>query len=246
MERKILVLLVGLLAVTASTTADYTITPMVDGMSSADVEPGESVTVSLWVSSDANPADACTSAIFTVSFTQPGLQCDSYAWAAPFTTAGQDDWTTPAIAGLPEVIVATTWIDPMDDPGADDVYFENFVTGEDTSFGEGVMLSFDVTVPPDYPDGQVLVSVVPDTFDSGLGSIATTGQTLTLNVASAAALPGDVDGDGFVGQSDLDIVLDNWGQSVPPAQQGADLDDSGFIGQGDLDIVLDHWGQSGS
>jgi len=244
MERKALALLAGVLVLAGSVVADYTVAPLVGGLSSADAQPGQSVIVDLSVSSDASPPDACTSAIFTVSFSQPGLQYDAYAWAAPFTNAGQDDWASPASAALPESVSATTWIDPMSDPGSDDIYFENFVTGQDTSFSEGILLSLDITIPGDFPDGQVLISVVPDTFDSGMGSIGAAGQTLTLNVSSEAELPGDADGSGFVGQGDLDIILDNWGQSVPPAQEIADLDDSGFIGQGDLDIVLDHWGQS--
>ena len=54
--------------------------------------------------------------------------------------------------------------------------------------------------------------------------------------------PGDLDGDGVVGQSDLDLVLGNWGQTVPPADERADPDGSGFVGQSDLDTVLGDWG----
>jgi len=55
-------------------------------------------------------------------------------------------------------------------------------------------------------------------------------------------IPGDLDGNGWVGQSDLDLVLDNWGTS-PPSDERADPSGDGLVGQADLDIVLDNWGQ---
>ena len=56
------------------------------------------------------------------------------------------------------------------------------------------------------------------------------------------ALLGDLDGDGFVGQDDLDIVLGAWGTS-PPGDPRADPSGDGFVGQDDLDAVLGDWGQ---
>ncbi len=53
---------------------------------------------------------------------------------------------------------------------------------------------------------------------------------------------GDLDGDGFVGKTDLDIVLGEWGND-PPMDLRADADGDGFVGQGDLDFVLSSWGQ---
>ncbi len=58
---------------------------------------------------------------------------------------------------------------------------------------------------------------------------------------SAPALPGDLDGDGFVGLSDLDLVLNNWNLNVPPGDAAADPTGDGFVGLDDLDIVLNHW-----
>ena len=52
---------------------------------------------------------------------------------------------------------------------------------------------------------------------------------------------GDLNGDGFVGQSDLGIVLDWWGKNVAPGVQ-PDPSGDGFVGQADLDIVLQDWG----
>ena len=54
-------------------------------------------------------------------------------------------------------------------------------------------------------------------------------------------IPGDLNGDGFVGLSDLDIVLANWNQTVPPGNPLADPSGDHYVGLDDLDIVLEHW-----
>jgi hypothetical protein len=57
---------------------------------------------------------------------------------------------------------------------------------------------------------------------------------------------GDRNEDFFVGQTDLDIVLDQWGNSGGEiTDPRADANDDDFVGQTDLDIVLDDWGQTG-
>ena len=66
--------------------------------------------------------------------------------------------------------------------------------------------------------------------------------TEPLEIPIIPDCPGDLDGDEVVGQSDLDLVLGNWGQTVPPADERADPDGSGFVGQSDLDTVLGNWG----
>ena len=86
----------------------------------------------------------------------------------------------------------------------------------------------------------------PDSFTyrahdgSQYGNIA----TVTVSVLAAPAeLTGDLDGSGHVGQGDLDILLDKWGQLVAP-DDPADPTGDGHVGQPDLDIVLDNWGTS--
>ncbi len=71
-----------------------------------------------------------------------------------------------------------------------------------------------------------------------------TSQILTLQLlGEVTGLEGDLDGDGFVGLDDLDIVLGNWNQSVPPAAGNADPSGDGFVGLDDLDIVLNNWNE---
>ena len=54
-------------------------------------------------------------------------------------------------------------------------------------------------------------------------------------------LPGDVNGDRFVGGDDLAIILTYWGQSGVTRGQG-DLTGDGFIGGDDYTEVLTYWG----
>ena len=54
--------------------------------------------------------------------------------------------------------------------------------------------------------------------------------------------PGDLDGDGHVGVSDLLILLGNWGPCPPKGDCLADLDGDGSVGVKDLLMLLGNWG----
>ena len=71
---------------------------------------------------------------------------------------------------------------------------------------------------------------------------ATTFDQLVLLTPLATAIDGDLDGDGFVGINDLNMVLGNWNQNVPPGDlsQGDPTND-GFVGIDDLNTVLGNW-----
>ena len=62
-------------------------------------------------------------------------------------------------------------------------------------------------------------------------------------VPEPAPLLGDLNGDGWVGQFDLDIVLSEWGNSAPLTDPRADPSGDGFVGQFDLDYILADWGE---
>ncbi|GAB4188281.1 MAG: hypothetical protein Kow00105_02930 [Phycisphaeraceae bacterium] len=69
------------------------------------------------------------------------------------------------------------------------------------------------------------------------------GVTYTANsVLINAGLLGDLDGDGFVGISDLNIILGNWNGNVDAGVwlQG-DPSGDGFVGIEDLNVVLGNW-----
>ena len=61
-------------------------------------------------------------------------------------------------------------------------------------------------------------------------------------IGEVPPLLGDLNGDGFVGNDDLDTVLVDWGHS-PPILPNSDPSGDGSVGQDDLDIVLTDWGR---
>jgi fibronectin-binding autotransporter adhesin len=86
-------------------------------------------------------------------------------------------------------------------------------------------------------------------FDSVLGTDIGGGlafdvlyglNDVTLEVISTA-LVGDLNADGFVGIADLNIVLGNWNQTIPPGDPLADPSGDNFVGIADLNVVLGNW-----
>jgi hypothetical protein len=58
-------------------------------------------------------------------------------------------------------------------------------------------------------------------------------------------LTGDFDNSGAVGQIDLNLVLQNWGDTSPPVPAGwINEQPTGLIGQTHLNTVLQNWGNS--
>jgi len=86
---------------------------------------------------------------------------------------------------------------------------------------------------------------VAQVFSPGGNSTAITASdgTFTINGVTygGTALVGDLNGDGFVGIDDLNIVLGNWNLNVPPANPLADPSGDGFVGIDDLNQVLGNW-----
>ena len=72
-------------------------------------------------------------------------------------------------------------------------------------------------------------------------SIIAVGNGQILRATYIGSLIGDLDGDGFVGINDLNIVLANWNQNVPPGNPLADPSGDGFVGIDDLNTVLSNW-----
>jgi len=53
---------------------------------------------------------------------------------------------------------------------------------------------------------------------------------------------GDINGDGFVGLTDINFVLANWNQNVTPGDETlGELTNDGFVGIDDLNIILSNW-----
>jgi len=95
-------------------------------------------------------------------------------------------------------------------------------------FGLGAVVSIDqVTIT--WPSG-----IVQTFFDVAPNSV--------LLAVEAVPIIGDLDGDGFVGVDDLNIILGNWNATVTPGDLSVgDADGSGFIGVDDMNILLANW-----
>jgi hypothetical protein len=70
------------------------------------------------------------------------------------------------------------------------------------------------------------------------------GALYAFQIVDSPPIAGDLNGDGFVGEADLDILQSFWGQyvmtgSLPHGDPSID----GFVGGDDLDIVRAHWGE---
>ncbi|MEZ6192090.1 MAG: pre-peptidase C-terminal domain-containing protein [Phycisphaerales bacterium] len=109
------------------------------------------------------------------------------------------------------------------DPNGVEVAFDD----NGASDGRNAMLTFTATV-----GGVYTIEVL---------SATGTGEYL-LDIDRAALLPGDLDGDGFVGIGDLNIVLGHWNTSVPAGSlPDGDPSGDGFVGIEDLNTVLGNW-----
>ena len=127
---------------------------------------------------------------------------------------------------------------------------ELLVTADTTTTGDG--LSFDMTataVPGTKYVRPVIqfANVNPAYVGQSLANLFVFGTSLTEVVSS---LPGDLNGDGYVGLDDLQPILDHWNQNVTvgdtsmgdiagPGGTGPD----GYVGLDDLQPVLDHWNE---
>jgi hypothetical protein len=59
-------------------------------------------------------------------------------------------------------------------------------------------------------------------------------------------IPGDINGDGFVGVDDINFVLSNWNQNVTPGDETlGELTGDGFVGVDDLNVILNNWNEGG-
>ena len=128
-----------------------------------------------------------------------------------------------------------------------------FTGGSQTSWGWNYLGTMSANATPNT-DIETLIprSLIgnPDGFDFALfGDNASVDIDYYPNIGLDAfryllqmPLVGDLDFDGFVGLSDLDIVLAAWNQGVTPGDAAAgDPSGDGFVGLDDLDLILGNW-----
>ncbi len=107
------------------------------------------------------------------------------------------------------------------------------LTGD--SGGQFVTMTADVPVAPGEESFDIIF--LTEGSKDAIGSM----YIDDVSVVALTMLDGDLDGDGFVGINDLNIVLGAWNQSVPPANSLADPSGDGFVGIDDLNTVLGNW-----
>jgi spherulation-specific family 4 protein len=95
------------------------------------------------------------------------------------------------------------------------------------------------------PDGFDFVLFGDNTFADDYypnSGSAGAGGGLFSYLVNSTLLDGDLNGDGFVGVDDLNIVLSNWNQNVTPGDLlSGDATGEGFVGVDDLNLILSNW-----
>ena len=99
----------------------------------------------------------------------------------------------------------------------------------------------------DVKEGRVVKGIsVEDLRGAGEQAAMEEGESVlqifdSMALGTPSGLLGDLNGDGFVGIADLNIVLGAWNQNVPPGDPLADPTGDGFVGIADLNVVLGNW-----
>jgi hypothetical protein len=111
--------------------------------------------------------------------------------------------------------------------------YSSSIRSEDNSFRvEFPVPAGTLYVTANYVNGDVAIDSMNINDNAG---------TTYVGQLFSPPLTGDLDGDGFVGIADLNIVLGAWNQSAPPADTAADPSGDGFVGIEDLNAVLGNW-----
>ncbi len=166
------------------------------------------------------PADAHDAiAVYDITFSQPGTYT-AYYRARGFDTSSDSIYTPSDFNVDP---------DQTQTLSSNGVY--NWEVGQTFVITEshvGLPLEFRIAMREHYTD-----------FDAFVLHLSSSLSDEQLN-ALFEPLIGDLNGDGFVGLDDLDLVLSSWNQTVPTGNP-ADPSGDNFVGLDDLDIVLGNW-----
>jgi len=121
--------------------------------------------------------------------------------------------------------------------------------------GGVITVSSVLDIPGDVPAGSYsLMLSLPDPAaaladrpeyaiqlaNQGMWDPATGRNDLGVSITILPGVAGDLDGDGFVGIDDLNLVLGAWNQNVS-AGNPEDPSGDGFVGIDDLNVVLGNW-----
>ncbi len=126
------------------------------------------------------------------------------------------------------MVYVIDWDEPVDLPaGLQGIFGMNLINKSIDSVLDWLYLDF--VLHPEYLTDSPFAEwyVCPETF----------GLQLVLVLEG---LPGDVNGDGYVGQTDLDTIISNWGLSDASSWQG-DLNGNGLVDGPDYSEVISNW-----
>ncbi|NNM27445.1 MAG: VCBS repeat-containing protein [Phycisphaerales bacterium] len=138
----------------------------------------------------------------------------------------------------------------VDGDGDADVLLGNYASNSTSLFLNRGDATFDPQVHTGAMDNVRHVAFADVTGDgtpdalamarfSTAGELGRDGIAIMPGTGGTVALPGDIDGDGMVGLTDLLAVLSAWGVCEGCR---ADLDVDGLVGLSDLLVVLSNWG----
>ena len=111
------------------------------------------------------------------------------------------------------------------------------IPGIDGVFGMNLLVPA-VTIDPDDPLGSF-----GDSTPGYFGQIVFDAAAGDLRARLAVDLPGDADGDGWVDDDDLSLVLANWGQTS--GWGNGDFTADGWVDDDDLSLLLTYWSGAG-
>jgi hypothetical protein len=114
-------------------------------------------------------------------------------------------------------------------------------SGGTTTFFNGSYAAYLAAVGGGVLDAGDLGAFGVDTVNNHAWAILDHASIFGVGILTEGSLVGDLNGDGFVGIADLNIVLGNWNQTVPPADPAADPSGDNFVGIADLNEVLGNW-----
>lgn len=158
--------------------------------------------------------------------------------------------TTPDVYTKFDSFVTTSGGSPLIDPSGTPLFGPGIfpaVLASGTAFSGphaiaagGVGLAFSDPSHSDDPS-DVMTPTSPTGFVNEFWSPKEFAVLMDLGYVFGTPLVGDLDSDGFVGITDLNIVLSAWNVLVPPGDPLADPSGDGFVGIEDLSIVLGNW-----
>jgi hypothetical protein len=199
---------------------------------------GDVGTQDITVRDSITPTDGLTIVKDPTNFDAP------YQLAVPTESVGNglviNGWNTFTLQYNAGTDTFNFWIDDVEVPFFDTTTFNpldlNVPNTSGVTSGAVSLGSFDAGIgSSDFPEDQFVI------YDNLV--ITTENDLLT------GGLAGDLNGDGFVGIADLNIILGNWNATVPPGDPAADVagggvggdEPDGFVGIADLNVVLGNW-----